>query len=176
MELYGHGIEKIENEEQEYIQQLRTSGLRKPRETFLIEKIMDIRKSRRVIFTSIMSDLEKMSKVSTDVKSKLDENELIARTNAEYKRKIDELNSQLLKKSQEFSSLNDKTEFKLKVYKEKLNMKYESRLKELDDKMKEIEIAKLTVSEKKLNQKVEEIKSTLSEDISAYYMVQRSFE
>ena len=35
--------------------------------------------------------------------------------------------------------MHDKTEFKVKVYKERLNMKYESRLKELDEKMKEID-------------------------------------
>jgi len=43
----------IENMEQAVIQHVRTSGIRKPRETSLIDELMDIRRERRKLFSAL---------------------------------------------------------------------------------------------------------------------------
>ena len=42
-------IEKIEDKEQDILQRIRTAGLRKPRETALIDNVLDLRKVRRCV-------------------------------------------------------------------------------------------------------------------------------
>jgi hypothetical protein len=45
--------DQIENMEQAVIQHIRTSGIRKPRETSLIDELMDMRRERRKLFAAL---------------------------------------------------------------------------------------------------------------------------
>ena len=51
-------LEHIENLEQQLIQHIRTSGVRKPRENALIDETMDIRKARRKLFAAMLQQLD----------------------------------------------------------------------------------------------------------------------
>lgn len=49
--------QKVEDLEQALIQHLRTAGIRKPRETALIDEVMDLRKHRRRLLAAVNAQL-----------------------------------------------------------------------------------------------------------------------
>jgi hypothetical protein len=55
---YGEVLTKIENLEQNIIQHIRTSGVHKPRETALIDEVMELRRLRRKFTSAVCSQLK----------------------------------------------------------------------------------------------------------------------
>jgi hypothetical protein len=148
---YGEVLTKIENLEQNIIQHIRTSGVRKPRETALIDGVMELRRERRKFTSAVhiqLKALDGQNKVLVDEVSELREKLQVAGT-------ADELTRRKLAESRE----TDKTQFEERLMKElatqeeklkfiekiniaKIRNKYEERMKEYDLKMKEMFQAK----------------------------------
>ena len=62
-------MEDIESKEELLLQHIRSSGLKKQRETSLIDEVLDLRKCRRQVFTALTEKLK-------DLQSKIDSNKL----------------------------------------------------------------------------------------------------
>ena len=74
---YNESVLRIENIEQSIIQHIRTSGIRKPRETALIDELLDLRKERRIFSSSIhnqLKSLESQNKLLFDELNELKKN------------------------------------------------------------------------------------------------------
>jgi hypothetical protein len=148
---YGEVLAKIENLEQNIIQHIRTSGVRKPRETALIDEVMELRRERRKFSSAVHSQLKALdgqNKVLVDEVTELREKLQVAGTAGELtRRKLAE--SRETDKTQfeerltkELATQEEKLKFIEKINIAKIRNKYEEQMKEYDLKMKEMFQAK----------------------------------
>jgi hypothetical protein len=148
---YGEVLTKIENLEQNIIQHIRTSGMRKPRETALIDEVMELRRERRKFTSAVHSQLKVLdgqNKVLVHEVSELREKlqvaaaaeELIRRKLADSRESDRTQFEERL--ARELATQEEKLKFMEKINIAKLRNKYEERMKEYDLKMKEVFQAK----------------------------------
>ena len=52
-----YSLDRLEAQEQDFIQHIRTAGLRKPRETALVDELLAMRKERRQIFSALVGHI-----------------------------------------------------------------------------------------------------------------------
>jgi hypothetical protein len=148
---YGEVLTKIENLEQNIIQHIRTSGVRKPRETALIDEVMELRRERRKFTSAVHSQLKVLdgqNKVLVGEVSELREKlhiagaaeELTRRTLADSRESDRTQFEERL--ARELATQEEKLKFMEKINIAKIRNKYEERMKEYDLKMKELFQAK----------------------------------
>ncbi len=143
----GEGLDKIESLEQEIIQHIRTSGIRKPRETSLIDEVLEIRRERRKLFSSMTAQISSSENQISFLSEELHH------TNEKMTTLINERTEQItnnMKQTQiEQSSLEQRLrdEFKIELEKskfqdrlkfDKLRGKYEERSQQVEAKLQEI--------------------------------------
>ena len=144
LEVEESSLTAIEDMEQQLIQHLRTSGLRKPRETSLIEEIMVIRRERRKLFASIKENIATLQTAVADTTKKSDsisltrihELEIQLATN---QRQVDDLKR---KHAMDMRELRDRNSARLHSDVEELSRKYEYQLRTLEAKIDELSSAK----------------------------------
>mmetsp|Transcript_54561 Transcript_54561/g.95381 ORF Transcript_54561/g.95381 Transcript_54561/m.95381 type:complete len:349 (-) Transcript_54561:71-1117(-) len=68
---HSESLAKIENLEQGIIQHVKTSGIRKPRELQLIDEIMDLRRERRKLFSTLVQQLRVTEGLNAELGSQL---------------------------------------------------------------------------------------------------------
>ena len=68
---HSESLVKIENLEQGIIQHVKTSGIRKPRELQLIDEIMDLRRERRKLFSTLVQQLRVSEGLNAELGSQL---------------------------------------------------------------------------------------------------------
>lgn len=143
---YGDTLSKIENLEQSIIQHIRTSGMRQPRETALIDEVMELRRERRKFSTAIHGQLKATDATKiqllgevNDLRSKLHASEsLVAELRNELARfKETERTKYEEKLQSELATQEEKLKFMEKINLAKLRNKYEERLKEVETKVQE---------------------------------------
>ncbi len=143
-------IDAIEEREQTIIQHIRTSGLRKPRESSLIEEMIELRKDRRKAFSAILSKNETISNQFSELKSMFSnqkdvlQHEISIKT-VELQQELSLKNSQLeeITRSQEEYSNRLKQRFHLALREEKkiLASQYEEKLQLIESKLAEVTTA-----------------------------------
>ena len=170
-------MDEIETREQDLIQHIRTAGLQKRREILLVDEVLDLRKEKRKLLTSLTSELANLKEESTtnNVKSqqiiKESQGQLVLIKKL-YEDKFDKFKNELFdryqileEENQELSSLNKK----YKDEHQHMLSEYHSRVKILDDKMKELKNIQQK-SETTMRQEIEiEIKQQLTRDIELKY-------
>ena len=140
-------VNKIEGLEQNVIQHIRTSGIRKPRETQLIDEMMDLRRERRKLLSSLVQQLksidginqqlteelrlckDKLAAESGHLQSQL--SSLVSQKQSEYER-FDE------KLRRELEIQEEKMKFMEKINIDKLKKKYAERMLLLEAKVDEV--------------------------------------
>eukprot|EP01036_Dinobryon_divergens_P044303 gene44303-59103_t len=148
--------EGIEEKEQAVIQHIRTAGLKKNRETMLIEEVSELRRSRRRIFTDLMSNIK-------DIKSQLHaQNDTHSKILQEHMEKADKEHKKALEfKQSELDALRIKYEADIKIRESSsstmedklrsMQRKYETKLSELEEKFSLVHAAKLQTNQDKLD-------------------------
>jgi hypothetical protein len=135
---------EIESREQELIQHIRTSGLRKPRETFLVDEVMSIRTERRKLFTTLSKHIDDLTMESEDMKVEISSfDRKIEDALKEYSKSIsaskeDEISE--LKTELEILKVQNSSKRETKVNIDALKSKYEAQLSLLEAKIKEIDL------------------------------------
>lgn len=144
---YGEVLGKIENMEQSIIQHIRTSGVRKPRETALIDEVMELRRERRKFSSTIHGQLKLLNSQNSQLAEEtgaLRERLQAAEQNAEQLRRkyAESREAERLqledKLNKELASQEEKLKFMEKINIAKVRNKYDERLKEIDVKLKEM--------------------------------------
>jgi hypothetical protein len=144
-------FEELERLEQDLIHHLRASGVRKPRETSLIEEVMVLRRERRKVFSSLTLQLNKYVESYEDLKIKF------SKINEDYRLEKEKFLSLISKfeieKRNEILKLDEtlKKEFKLEIENNKakekdllskVKIKYDEKVKLIETKLNEIIVAK----------------------------------
>jgi response regulator RpfG family c-di-GMP phosphodiesterase len=141
-------LAKIENLEQALIQHIRTSGVRKPRETALIDEVMDIRRDRRRLFCSLITQLKSSESIN---KAQVEE---LARVKINNKIELDSLKQQVAtliqQKNNDTEYFDQRLQKDLQVQEEKL--KFMERLN--IDKIQKVCNAKIQVLEEQVEEAV----------------------
>jgi hypothetical protein len=141
-------LAKIENLEQALIQHIRTSGVRKPRETALIDEVMDLRRDRRRLFCSLITQLKSSESIN---KAQVEE---LARVENNNKIELDSLKQQVAtlvqQKNNDTEYFNQRLQKDLQVQEEKL--KFMERLN--IDKIQKVCDAKIKVLEEQVEEAV----------------------
>jgi hypothetical protein len=141
-------LAKIENLEQALIQHIRTSGVRKPRETALIDEVMDIRRDRRRLFCSLITQLKSSESIN---KAQVEE---LARVKNNNKIELDSLKQQVAtliqQKNNDTEYFDQRLQKDLQVQEEKL--KFMERLN--IDKIQKVCNAKIQVLEEQVEEAV----------------------
>jgi hypothetical protein len=148
---YGEVLTKVENLEQNIIQHIRTSGVRKPRETALIDEVMELRRERRKFTSAVHSQLKVLdgqNKVLVGEVSELREKLHVAAAAEELTRRklADSRESDRTqfegRLARELATQEEKLKFMEKINIAKIRNKYEEHTKDYDLKMKELFQAK----------------------------------
>jgi TolA-binding protein len=140
-------VQGIELKEQQLIQQIRTSGIRKPRETSLIDEVLDIRKERRKLFSLLTNAIESSSARITELESQgnrhqseLRSRETLLEQRMENQKKelirVEELHQQQL------AVMAEKYAQTLKDEKRRIAHKYEEKMQLVESKLNELQSSK----------------------------------
>jgi hypothetical protein len=162
---YSDLLNQLESQEQSIIQHIRTSGLKKNRECALIDEIMDLRKNRRRTFTMLVKDLGHSQKCCASLENSI-QNEKES-TKRRYESEIaalrDDLNSKNsllqrfeIKMKEKLESLHHKYQHATSDEVNKVRLKYESRLRELERIVSQVEVDVSSKEESILKQRIEE--------------------
>jgi DNA anti-recombination protein RmuC len=144
---YGDVLSKVENLEQSIIQHIRTSGVRKPRETALIDEVMDLRRERRKFSADVQNHIKSLEKqnmhLSDELRvlkerldSEVEKAQVQSRTLPEQ-READRLQfEERLKR--ELATQEEKLKFMEKINIAKVRNKFEERMKEMEIRANEM--------------------------------------
>lgn len=146
-----HNLSRIEVTEQDLIQHVRTSGIRKPRETFLIDEIMNIRRERRKFCTQLTSHvhllqhrnealINDLKEVKEQVRSERSNNSSLL-SNFESIRN-NELKTLETRYETENTQLLEKIQQQHRSDVDRLKAKYESKMKLIESRFSEVLEAK----------------------------------
>lgn len=91
-------IEILEGMEQAVIQHIRTAGIvNKSKETSLVDKVLDLRRERRRVFSATINELETVKKEFIELQIRLQKAEAdIIETKADFEREILQHKSELV--------------------------------------------------------------------------------
>ena len=143
-EVNESSIATIEDMEQQLIQHLRTSGLRKPRETSLIDEIMLIRRERRKVCASLKGETLSFQEALANANKESEKNNLARVSELEMQlttqqHQLDDFKREHLRQVRE---LKDRYSARLHGDIEELSRKYESKLRMLEGKIDELSSAR----------------------------------
>ena len=122
-------LDELEQKEQEIIQHVRTAGLRKPRETALVDELLAIRKERRQMFGALVSHIVRLQ----DARRALSEE--VERQSA-AQRDLRSVHQQELKKLEEVHA----NELQHQV--QRLGRRYEEKLRLIGSKVEQVTSAR----------------------------------
>lgn len=140
----NESFDKIEGLEQEIIQHIRTSGIRKPRETSLIDEVLEIRKERRRLFSSLTNQLtssnNQLSQLSDELRHTRDKmNQLISERTEQLTNSLKQtqLEASLLesKLQADFKVELEKARFQDRLKLDKVRQKYEEKNRYVETKL-----------------------------------------
>ena len=148
---HSETFEKIETLQQELITHIRTSGIRKPRETSLIDEVMDLRRETRRLFSQLNSKCSSLT--DTVEKYRADIEEI---TSKRHEKQLEELQAaknrmEELQKSKDALELKlredmktelEKNNFVHKLRFDKLRQKYEAAMTSLEAKLNDVTVQK----------------------------------
>jgi len=139
-----YSLDKLEAQEQDIIQHVRTAGLRKPRETALVDELLAMRKERRQIFSALLGHIVRLQSTRQELRDEV-ERHLVAH------RELRNLHQQELKKLEEThaSELLHQTQ--------RLGRKYEEKLRLIGSKVDEVTSAKLKDQQSSVDAKAREM-------------------
>jgi len=122
-------LDSLETREQDIIQHVRTAGLRKPRETALVDELLAIRKERRQIFSALVGHIVRLQTTRQQLTDDLEQQ-------ASAQREMRSLHQQELKKMEETHA----TELQHQV--QRLSRRYEDKLRLIGSKVEEVASAR----------------------------------
>ena len=122
-------LDKLEAQEQSIIQHVRTAGLRKPRETALIDELLEMRRERRQIFSALIAHTMQLHCSRQQLSEGLDRaGSLLRETKS----------AQQL----ELKRLEEAHTHELEHHAQRLKRKYEDKLRLIGDKVEQVASAK----------------------------------
>lgn len=122
-------LDRLESQEQNIIQHVRTAGLRKPRETALIDELLEMRRERRQIFSALLAHTVHLQGSRQQL---TDDLAAAARAMRECK----------TAHQQQICSLEESHGLELQHLQQRAKRKYEERLRLLGDKVDQVASAK----------------------------------
>jgi hypothetical protein len=151
----GHGAdvqdEVLEALEQQLIQHLRTTGVRKQREVELINEVMNIRRERRKSFAGVRSLVRRLEEDNREIRDRCTtlarerESEMISRkalmAHAVHKNEA-ELSAISRQHEAELAALKEKFTQVNKLQLVKISKVYEEKLRAVDDKLQQLDAAR----------------------------------
>lgn len=140
-------VQSIEERELQLIQQIRTAGIRKPRETALIDEILDLRKDRRRIFASLTASLAAHQSRIADVEKQLRSHyEDLKDVDSKWQRRVEDLQAKMslseAAHKHQLEELSGKQTRAMKEEKKRLARKYEEQLQVIEAKLNELQASK----------------------------------
>lgn len=148
---YAELLENLENSEQTLIEHMRTAGMKKTRECQLIEELLNLRKSRRHVFSILRKDASNTKDCQDEAIFKMNhESSMLRQT-------IIDLQDEVAKKN--YALRNIEKEFKNKL--EDVHAKYRRVMKSEVDSVKSSYEKTLSVLETKIEQ-VQEVSGNKS--------------
>lgn len=166
-------MDDIETKEQNLIQHIRTAGLQKRREMLLVDEVLELRKAKRKLLTSLTAELENVKEESTvaNVKSQKiikDSQEQLVLIKRLYEEKFDKFKNELFDRYQQLEEENNELKSMNAKYKES-QCEHHAKMKILDNKMKELKDIQRR-NETTMRQEIEsQMKQQLSKDIELKY-------
>jgi hypothetical protein len=171
-------LQNIEDLEQQLIQHIRISGVRKQRETSLIDEALNIRKERRKLISSLSSNLRHVFAENNALRTQLVQ-ALSVKSEAEAA-KIDELKEALNQKTNQFDSLNVKYQRDIQTLRDRLvnenktelealTRKHETKLRLLESKINELADIKANNSTKLNQETLNEILDSAKNEMENKY-------
>jgi len=139
-----YSLDKLEAQEQDIIQHVRTAGLRKPRETALVDELLAMRKERRQIFSALLGHIVRLQSTRQELRDEV-ERHLVAQ------RELRNLHQQELKKLEETHASE------LLHQAQRLGRKYEEKLRLIGSKVDEVTSAKLKDQQSSVDAKAREM-------------------
>jgi hypothetical protein len=133
-------IEDVERLEDVLLQHIRTSGLKKSRETSLIDEVLELRRVRRRALSQIAADFDKLQVENNEL---IRRSEKIARSAVLHEKEM-ELKVQIEAKRLEqdyrgkFSEFAARRDGSVKEFIAKMKQKYENQLAILENKLSDI--------------------------------------
>lgn len=118
-------LDRLEAQEQEIIQHIRTSGLRKPRETALVDELLAVRKERRQIFSGLIGHIIRLQASRKQLSDELQQQALTLR-DANSSHQLD------------IKKLEDSHALELQNHAQRLTRKYEERLRSIGAKLEQV--------------------------------------
>lgn len=134
----------VEEKELQLIQHIRTSGLRKPRETSLVDEVMDIRKDRRQISSHLTTNYELLKKENAMLQRQAEQ--VKDQAEREAAGRIGDLVNMLNKRENDLKTLAKKYRDDFKTLKEQ----HQSILHQETERIKEKCGASMTILEQKI--------------------------
>lgn len=150
-------FEGVEIIEQQLIQHLRTAGIRKPRETELINEVMLLRRERRKSYNVIKTAADYFNEENRDVREQLNncikerKSEILSRKDLlthVLRNKDTEINEIKERYQTEYDKLIDKYSSMAKIQIEKISKSYEEKFQIVEGKVQELLVAKENHDEK----------------------------
>lgn len=140
-------VNKVEGIEQNVIQHIRTSGIRKPRETQLIDEMMDLRRERRKLLSSLVQQIKSIDAINQQLSEELRTcKEKLSTESGQLQSQLSSLLSQKQHENERFDEKlrreleiqEEKLRFMEKINIDKLKNKYAERMKFLESKVDEV--------------------------------------
>ena len=144
---FGDVVAKIENIEQSIIQHIRIAGIRKPRETSLVDEMMDLRRERRKFSASVHAQLRSLDNQNKALSEEiLTLKDKVAQESQSLndleRRSMDTRESERVhfeeRLKKELDTQEEKMKFMEKINIAKVRNKYEERMKQIEMKMNEV--------------------------------------
>ena len=122
-------FDSIESKEQSLMQHIRTAGIRKPRETELINEVLSLRTIRRKQFNLLNTVNNQLNNENEILRSKV--TSLVERLKKEIDMKNISINQMQMQTASEIASLTKQHDFLRDISKEKLVSENEERMKQM---------------------------------------------
>eukprot|EP01035_Chromulina_nebulosa_P028613 gene28613-37811_t len=158
-------IEILEGMEQAVIQHIRTAGIvNKSKETSLVDKVLDLRRERRRVFSATINELETVKKEFIELQIRLQKAEAdIIETKADFERAT-------LQHKSELVNCSAKQQLKEKSAIYEVRQKYETKIKLLESKINEVFEEKMKYDRKDAQSMASDLIRKAAEDIEAKYL------
>ena len=130
----------IEALEQELLNHIRTSGLRKPRETSLIDEVMVIRRERRRLFAALSTKTTDLERRKGELSEEL--NRVLSDSDSRCKKLSEELQQLKISSRQQQRRVEEKLDFKHKLAADDLRSRFEAKTRLIESKLQEIMLEK----------------------------------
>ena len=148
-----YSLDRLEAQEQDFIQHIRTAGLRKPRETALVDELLAMRKERRQIFSALVGHIIRLQstrlQLAEDVERHIAAQRDLRRAHQEELKKLEETHS---------SEMHHQMQ--------RLSRKYEDKLRVIGSRVEEVSNAKLRDQQASVDALAKELTSDAVEEVT----------